>query len=51
MNENLNLYEILKDCPKGTKLWSSVWGDNILRQGIASSGSPRKMKVRLRKVR
>lgn len=27
MNENLNLCEILKDCPKGTKLWSSVWGD------------------------
>lgn len=30
MNENLNLYEILKDCPKGTKLWSSVWGDVFL---------------------
>lgn len=27
MNENLNLCQILKDCPKGTKLWSSVWGD------------------------
>lgn len=27
MNENINLCEILKDCPKGTKLWSSVWGD------------------------
>lgn len=27
MNENLNLCKILKDCPKGTKLWSSVWGD------------------------
>ena len=26
MNENLNLVEILKDCPKGTKLWSPVWG-------------------------
>ena len=26
MNENLNLCEILKDCPKGTKLWSPVWG-------------------------
>lgn len=23
MNENLDLCEILKDCPKGTKLWSS----------------------------
>ena len=27
MNENLNLCEILKDCPTGTKFWSSVWGD------------------------
>ena len=27
MNENINLCEILKDCPKGTKLWSSVFGD------------------------
>ena len=26
MNENLNLCEILKDCPAGTKLWSPVWG-------------------------
>lgn len=25
MNENLNLVEILKDCPKGTKLYSSVF--------------------------
>ena len=27
MNENLNLCEILKDCPTGTKFWSSMWGD------------------------
>ena len=27
MNENLNLVEILKDCPKGTKLYSLIWGD------------------------
>ena len=27
MNENLDLIKILKDCPKGTKLWSSVFGD------------------------
>lgn len=27
MNENLNLVEILKDCPKGTKLYSSVVGE------------------------
>lgn len=27
MNENLNLVEILKDCPAGTKLYSPVFGD------------------------
>lgn len=27
MNENLNLVEILKDCPKGTKLYSTAYGD------------------------
>ena len=27
MNENLNLVEILKDCPKGTKLYSTVFGE------------------------
>lgn len=26
MNENLNLVEILKDCPKGTKLYSLIYG-------------------------
>lgn len=27
MNDNLNLVEILKDAPKGTKLWSSICGE------------------------
>ena len=27
MNEDLNLVEILKDCPEGTKLYSTVWGE------------------------
>ena len=27
MNENLNLEEILKDCQKGTKLYSTVYGE------------------------
>ena len=27
MNENLNLVEILKDCQKGTKLYSIVYGE------------------------
>lgn len=27
MNENLNLVEILKNCPKGTKLYSVIYGE------------------------
>ena len=27
MNEKLNLLEILKDAPKGTKLYSTIWGE------------------------
>ena len=27
MNENLNLVEILKDCPTGTKLYSPIFGE------------------------
>lgn len=27
MNENLDLVSILKDCPKGTKLYSPIYGD------------------------
>ena len=27
MNEKLNLVEILKDCPEGTKLYSPIYGD------------------------
>ena len=27
MNENLNLVEILKDCPKGTELYSIIYGE------------------------
>ena len=27
MNENINLCEILKDCPKGTKLYSPIFGE------------------------
>ena len=32
MNENLNLVEILKDCPIGTKLYSSVYGEVELEE-------------------
>lgn len=27
MNEKLNLVELLKDCPKGTKFYSTIYGD------------------------
>lgn len=33
MNENLNLVEILKDCPKGTKLYSPIAGE-VFFKGI-----------------
>ena len=26
MNENIDLTKILKDCPKGTKLYTPIWG-------------------------
>ena len=26
MNENINLVKILRRVPKGTKLWSPIWG-------------------------
>ena len=31
MNENINLVEILKDCPKGTKLYTPLAGEVILQ--------------------
>ena len=32
MNEKINIAEILKDCPKGTKLWSPLFGEVTLTQ-------------------
>ena len=32
MNENIDLTEILKDCPKGTKLYSPLFGDVELKE-------------------
>lgn len=29
MNENINLRTILKDCPKGTKLYTPIWGEVV----------------------
>ena len=35
MNENLNLVEILKDCPNGTELYSTTYGKvNLLYVSI-----------------
>ena len=37
MNENLNLVKILDGCPKGTKLYSAIYGDVTLFE-VDSSG-------------
>ena len=40
MNENLNLVDILKDCKKGTKLYSPIFGDvefNCIYKDISRS--------------
>ena len=38
MNENIDLTKILKNCPKGTKFYSPIWGevffDRICSEGI-----------------
>ena len=38
MNEKLNLVEILKDCPSGTKLYSMIYGEvelvNVLQNNV-----------------
>ena len=42
MNENLNLAEILKDCKKGTKLYSPIFGEvefNCIYNDISGEGS------------
>ena len=42
MNENIDLTKILKDCPKGTKFYSPVWGevsfDKIHKRGVYTIG-------------
>ena len=29
MNENIDLTKILKDCPKGTKFYTPIWGEVV----------------------
>ena len=42
MNEKIDLTKILKDCPKGTKFYTSVWGEasfeRILERGFYTIG-------------
>lgn len=45
MNENLNLVEILKDCSKGTKLYSTVYGEVEFDGVIKGSGFPVKFVI------
>lgn len=38
MNENINLYEILKDCPENTEFYCSEIDENVKFKGIAYAG-------------
>ena len=38
MNENIDLTKILKDCPKGTKFYSYIFGDETYFQGFTLFG-------------
>ena len=46
MNENLNLVEILKDCPKGTKLYYTVYGEVEFDHIVNSSKYPIVLKLK-----
>ena len=46
MNENLNLVEILKDCPKGTKLYSPIYGDvELVKVYLKDNAYPIEIKI------
>lgn len=47
MNENLNLVELLKDCPKGTKLYSPIYGDVELIKVRLNSSNKYPIEIRL----
>lgn len=40
MNNNINIAEILRDCPKGTKLYSSIYGNVILDKVLEHAEYP-----------
>lgn len=46
MNKNLNLVEILKDCPKGTKLYYTVYGEVEFEHIANSSKYPIVLKLK-----
>lgn len=50
MNEKLNLVEILKDVPKGTKLWSPLCGECTLHGIDMSSDVPICVEVKVMKT-
>ena len=46
MNENLNLVEILKDCPEGTKLYSTTYGDvELVKVYLKDNAYPIEIKI------
>ena len=46
MNENLNLTKILKDCPKGTKLYSTIYGDvELVKVYLKDNAYPIEIKI------
>ena len=47
MNENLNLVETLKDCPKGTKLYSPIYGDVELLSVLQNYGGDYPIEIKL----
>ena len=47
MNENLNLEKILKYCPKGTKLYSTVFGEVELEEIKENSKYPIMVKPKI----
>ena len=48
MNENIDLVKILKNCPKGTKFYTTVWGDVEFEYLIEESDYPIHIKTRNR---
>lgn len=46
MNENLDLVEKLKNCPKGTNLWSPLFGEVIFNEIVPSSLYPIRMSAK-----